>query len=130
VNLCRSCGEDFASVEAFDAHRIGTHAYTFAAGGQLDPPREDGRRCLGTEELDGSGWTLDPRSRWVHPREVRKRARKGGDSVPVATASPNAGVVSSSAPQVVHARITALPIRAQRSPPLKAARDRGRSSDS
>jgi hypothetical protein len=130
VNLCRSCGEDFASVEAFDAHRIGTYAYTFAAGWELDPPREDGRRCLGTEELAGSGWTLDTRSRWVHPREVRKRVRKGGDSLPGATASPNAGVVPSSAPQVVLARITALPVRAQRNPRLKAARDHGRSSDS
>ena len=130
MNLCRSCGEDFASVEAFDAHRVGRHAYTFAAGLWLDPPREDGRRCLGTEELDGSGWTVDTRGRWVHPREVRKRVRKGGDSLLVTTASPNPNVVSSSASKVLQARITALPLDSHQNSPPRGVDERGRSSDS
>lgn len=32
MTLCRSCGLDFASVEAFDSHRTGTHAYTYSEG--------------------------------------------------------------------------------------------------
>ena len=49
MNLCRTCGHDFASVRAFDAHRIGRHAYTQAEGLALDPPRKDGRRCLSAD---------------------------------------------------------------------------------
>lgn len=39
MNLCRTCGHDFASIRAFDAHRIGRHAYTEAEGLELRPPR-------------------------------------------------------------------------------------------
>jgi hypothetical protein len=49
-NLCRGCGVDFASVSAFDRHRTGTYVYTFAEGLELDPPQEDGRRCLDVDE--------------------------------------------------------------------------------
>jgi hypothetical protein len=53
VNLCRTCGFDFASVEAFDAHRVGA------------PAR--GRRCLPAGELRAKGWSLDARGRWSDP---------------------------------------------------------------
>ena len=80
VNICPSCEQDFSSVEAFDAHRVGTYAYTFDSGLRLDPPREDGRRCLRLDEMTGTGWVIDPRGRWVHPREYRRRVTRGGDS--------------------------------------------------
>jgi hypothetical protein len=47
VNACGACGLDFTSVTAFDAHRVGRHAYTFKQGLAMEPSREDGRRCLG-----------------------------------------------------------------------------------
>jgi hypothetical protein len=64
LNLCRSCGSDFASVSAFDRHRTGVHAYTHEQGLQLDPPVENGRRCLDEAEMRGAGMELDPRGRW------------------------------------------------------------------
>jgi hypothetical protein len=61
VNACADCGLDFASVTAFDRHRVGKHAYTYVEGLRLDPPRTDGRRCLDEAEradlfdVDGRG---------------------------------------------------------------------------
>ena len=54
MNLCTSCKTDFGSVTAFDAHRVGVHEYTFNEGLYMDPPREDGRRCLGEDELEAA----------------------------------------------------------------------------
>lgn len=65
MNLCRSCGLDFGSVSAFDAHRVGKHAYTFEQG--LVSGRVDGRRCLTADELLGHRWTRDSRGRWRRP---------------------------------------------------------------
>jgi hypothetical protein len=40
LNYCRACNTDFAALEAFDLHRVGTHAYTFGEGiRQTHPPR-------------------------------------------------------------------------------------------
>jgi len=58
MNLCRACGSDFASVTAFDKHRVGVHAYLWS------PELEDGRRCLEVDELPDVGMELDPRGRW------------------------------------------------------------------
>lgn len=66
-NLCRACGEDFASVEMFDRHRVGVHEYTFAEGLAMSPSREDGRRCLDEEEIEAEGWRTDKRGRWFDP---------------------------------------------------------------
>jgi len=54
MNLCGACGEDFGSVTAFDAHRVGVHSHTYTEGLRMKPPREDGRRCLSVAELEGS----------------------------------------------------------------------------
>jgi hypothetical protein len=67
VNLCTACGLDFPSVEAFDRHRVGVHAYSFAEGLAMEPPREDGRRCLDEAELRVMGWAIDKRGRWYDP---------------------------------------------------------------
>ena len=64
MNLCRVCGLDFHSVRDFDAHRVGKHAYTFQEGLRMDPPVEDGRRCLDHEEMLAEGWSLSKQGRW------------------------------------------------------------------
>lgn len=74
MNLCRACGEDFSSVEGFDAHRVGTHEYTHPEGLRMDPPREDGRRCLSVSELEALGWERNRSGRWFDP----KRASRAG----------------------------------------------------
>ena len=51
-NFCRSCNQDFGSVNAFDMHRVGNHEYTYSEGLKQDPPIEDGRRCLTVHELE------------------------------------------------------------------------------
>ena len=47
LNLCRSCGCDFARVSAFDRHRVGVHEYTYSEGLKLEPPAR-GRRWTWT----------------------------------------------------------------------------------
>ncbi len=64
VTECRACGLFFAGTSAFDAHRAGTHAYTFSEGLRLEPVREDGRRCLHPSEMAEVGMELDTRGRW------------------------------------------------------------------
>ena len=67
MNFCSSCRQDFGSVSAFDAHRIGKHAYTYPEGVAMEPMREDGRRCLRSSELTAAGWSQDGRRRWRQP---------------------------------------------------------------
>jgi hypothetical protein len=76
LNLCRSCGCDFASVSAFDRHRAGSYVYTFAEGLELVPSRDDGRRCLDDDEMLGVGMAPDARGRWTIAADV-ERARRG-----------------------------------------------------
>jgi hypothetical protein len=64
VNLCCSCGVDFASVAAFDRHRVGRHAFTFSEGLRLSPSRVDGRRCRDAGEMAAAGMKADRRFRW------------------------------------------------------------------
>jgi hypothetical protein len=76
LNLCRSCGCDFASVSAFDRHRAGSYEYTFSEGFLLDPPQEDGRRCLDADEMFEASMAPDVRGRWTIVADV-ERARRG-----------------------------------------------------
>lgn len=64
ANLCRSCGEDFAYLSAFDEHRVGTHDYTLGEGIRREPPVYDGRRCLDEHEMLAVGWHRDRHGRW------------------------------------------------------------------
>lgn len=64
VTACASCGLQFTGTSGFDAHRTGAHAFTFREGLLLEPPREDGRRCLHPEEMVEAGMELDDRGRW------------------------------------------------------------------
>ena len=73
MNLCCACRRDFSSVAAFDRHRVGRHAYDFAASSGLGI--EDGRRCLNEDEMLEVGLSLDPRGRWCIIADV-ERARE------------------------------------------------------
>jgi hypothetical protein len=92
VNLCRACGEDFASVTLFDAHRVGRHEYTWS------PEREDGRRCLSVEEMEEKGWTLNAQGRWFDPvraERVREHFRNTRQPQTVAAGAPASDEVDS-----------------------------------
>ena len=71
MTLCRSCGADFSATWLFDKHRVGKHTYLFTEGLRMDPPREDGRRCLDAEEMRGLGWEVDANGRWSEPARAR-----------------------------------------------------------
>jgi hypothetical protein len=75
LNLCRSCGCNFASVSAFDRHRVGVHEYTSSEGLKLEPPREDGRRCMDADELAEAGMERDEGGRWRIAADA-ERARR------------------------------------------------------
>ena len=68
ANFCGACGEDFNALTAFDAHRVGKHAYRFSI---TDSARHDGRRCLAPIELTELGWSLDSKGRWRLPASDR-----------------------------------------------------------
>jgi hypothetical protein len=74
-NLCRSCGQDFNSVELFDRHRVGVHAYTYSEGIAMVPMREDGRRCLSLDEMTERGWRVDKHGRWLDPERASRAVR-------------------------------------------------------
>lgn len=76
MNTCTACEENFSSVETFDRHRVGVHAYTFLEGMRMDPPVEDGRRCLSPDEMvDDRGWAWNLEGVWYDPART-ERARE------------------------------------------------------
>ena len=75
MNLCSACGEDFGGIGAFDAHRVGKHAYDFSEGLKMDPPREDGRRCLDVDEMEQQGFVRNARGSWSEEKTL-VRARR------------------------------------------------------
>ena len=85
MNLCRSCREDFGSVAAFDAHRVGKHAYLYSA------EHPDGRRCLSIEEIERDPYFVsNDRGRWSlaadleRARELRERNTQRPTGIPEA----------------------------------------------
>jgi hypothetical protein len=76
VTKCSPCGLAFAGTSAFDAHRVGVHAYTWREGLAMEPPREDGRRCLQGDELEVAGLALDDRGRWHLVADARRARRR------------------------------------------------------
>jgi hypothetical protein len=70
---CRACGEVFGGLDAFDTHRVGTHQYTSTEGLAMNPPREDGRRCLSTWEMEERGFGKTARGRWSISRRLKVR---------------------------------------------------------
>jgi hypothetical protein len=77
MNTCGACGEDFGSLAAFDLHRIGKHEYTYDEGVRMDPPREDGRRCLTGDEMRGSpSFEVNRRGRWSIARDLTRASER------------------------------------------------------
>jgi len=72
---CRGCRQDFSGTRMFDRHKVGEHSFTYSEGLDMDPPREDGRRCLDIDEMEAMGWIKDKRGRWCDPEAV-EAARK------------------------------------------------------
>lgn len=76
--LCRTCGEYFNSVTAFDRHRVGTWR-----------DRGAWRRCLEPSEMVARGWSLNALGFWVTETRANRQARVirrglppiGGDQV-------------------------------------------------
>ena len=69
---CGPCGECFVTVDAFDEHRVGFHAFTFSEGVQQSPPRYDGRRCLAPSEMLEQGWIKSERG-WMYPHDWERQ---------------------------------------------------------
>ncbi len=82
MNQCGACGEDFGSVNLFDRHRVGKHAYLYSEGLKMDPPLEDGRRCLSVKEMLQRGWSVGKRGRWEDPVESSRAAHAFAPTVP------------------------------------------------
>src|SRR5215471_17852187 len=76
-NLCTGCWQNFGSVTAFDAHRIGKHEYTFWEGAGMSPPRYDGRRCRDIEEMREFGFQQTGEGRWSLSPWVGKKYQSG-----------------------------------------------------
>jgi hypothetical protein len=55
LNQCCACGEDFASLAAFDAHI-------------LSKPSDSLFDCLSVSELEAAGWTQNAKGRWTSPK--------------------------------------------------------------
>jgi hypothetical protein len=92
VNACVPCGEDFSSVRLFDRHRVGLHEFTLSEGLRMDPPREDGRRCLATDEMAALGWERNARGQWFDPvdaRRIRDHHARALSGVRLATETPS-----------------------------------------
>lgn len=83
MNFCRTCEQDFSSIAAFDKHRVGVHAYTYSEGVAMEPMRENGRRCLTTDELCASGFRQNVRGRW----ELAESADRARAAFPQAQAA-------------------------------------------
>ena len=76
TNLCRTCGEDFGSVTAFDAHRVGNHGYLYSE----DQPK--GRRCLSVDEIEAfEAFARNSYGRWSLAGHL-EAARKVADATP------------------------------------------------
>jgi hypothetical protein len=59
VNFCSACGEDFGSVESFDAHRVGRFPQVGPSeyeGSIEDWAPDKGRRCLTVEEMESGSF--------------------------------------------------------------------------
>ena len=62
MNLCAVCKRDFASVRAFDRHRIGSY--------------QGGRRCLSEDELRVRGFVQNAYARWTFDEDAARARRR------------------------------------------------------
>jgi hypothetical protein len=59
LNECTVCGEDFASLAAFDQHTLSASS---------DPTFD----CMTVAELQRQGWTRNRQGRWTSPKLAAK----------------------------------------------------------
>lgn len=62
MNICVSCSRDFASVRAFDSHRIGSY--------------RGGRWCLSDDELRENGFVQNAYGRWTLDEDATRARRR------------------------------------------------------
>lgn len=63
---CSECLEDFASMEVFDKHRVGT----------FEP---NDRHCLTETQMLNKGWQKNKHDRWFDPKRTERAARYFGN---------------------------------------------------
>jgi hypothetical protein len=84
MNLCTTCGEDFGSVESFDAHRVGNYPQKGPSeykGSIEDWTPSRGRRCLTVDEMERGTFrrrqfVRNARGRW----SLQKRLNRSRES--------------------------------------------------
>lgn len=76
MNLCSGCKQDFASISAFDAHRVGDYGPGEFKGNLADWTRELGRRCRDIEELEGRGFVRNAHGRWTREKHRLRAAKR------------------------------------------------------
>jgi hypothetical protein len=89
MNRCTTCGEDFGSIAAFDAHRVGKFPqkgpseYTGALE-KWTPAK--GRRCLSVTEMEAKQFVRNGRGSWSQekPLLAARRLRSVEVSIPQA----------------------------------------------
>ena len=68
-NGCSECREDFASVDAFDRHRVGDFNLDWWEG-------ENGRHCLDPDEMQAAGLERDRNGRWQLTAAAERARRR------------------------------------------------------
>lgn len=81
---CTACGELFASVAAFDRHRVGKFA---GVGGT------NTRRCLSVAEMQAHEWPKTDKGFWLRPAPRAVHSALDGPSEPL-PATTYAGAVA------------------------------------
>jgi hypothetical protein len=84
LNFCRVCDRDFASLYAFDRHRVGAQGPGDYRGAVEDWSPELGRRCLTETELADAGLELDARGRYCDVARRDEARRHFGRELPKA----------------------------------------------
>jgi hypothetical protein len=103
LNYCCACKKDFSSLSAFDKHRAGVHEYTFLQGIHLDPPKENGRRCLDEDEFSKVGLFLNEKGRWSLPSDASDYFE--APSPKTSASSASSGDEASPSPQTEEQRV-------------------------
>jgi hypothetical protein len=90
MNLCAACGEDFGSLEAFDAHRVGVFLQcgpSEYAGSIKNWTPSMGRRCLTVEEMrsgsfQGRQFAHNIRGRWSLEKRLNRSRKSFASELP------------------------------------------------
>jgi hypothetical protein len=81
-SLCRKCGQIFASVAAFDAHRTGSFGeaiYKMSSTGRSRHAighMPSTRRCMAPQEIQDLGMTQNDKGWWTLPQSVGNTAQQ------------------------------------------------------